>query len=139
MEPIKSFWRKLSTFLQEKTRRLTPKALKIYLALFVLIGGGVSTWTCLNAIRGVRVSKALPAFRERISTGRQAIQRDENIEAIRSSWDLIISFDRRMDSLKASQNGRAAYDSLLRARPGLFDSLRKAEMIYHEEIDSAGE
>ena len=139
MEPDKSLWRKLSTSLQEKSSRLTPNALKLCLALFVLIGGGVSTWTCLNGIRGARVSMALPSFRERIAPGRQTIQRDENIEAIRSSWDLIFSFDRRMDSLKASENGKAAYDSLLRARPGLFDSLRKAEMIYREEIDSVGE
>jgi hypothetical protein len=39
-----------------------------------------------------------------------------------------------MDSLKSDITGKSVYDSLLRARPGLMDSIRLMENYYESNV-----
>lgn len=130
-------WYKISLYFQAQSNRLTPTRLKICLGLFIAIMGGASLLTCVRSLRTAKYpDTAVLQLSGSASTNKEAIFSGASRTSMQSSFEDILSFEREMDSLRNSENGRALYDSLLRTRPGLFDSIARMERTYRGDIDS---
>ena len=119
---IQKLW---AEWMSRRTAKMSRRTLYILLALFVCGGTVYNTmiltglWKSENLNHG---TIAIPngAIRQRMVDSPIII--DQQIRSIRAAR---ASFD----SLKKTREGRAMLDSIARRRPGLLDSLRKAEDI----------
>jgi hypothetical protein len=68
---------------------------------------------------------------------KQVLQHDEVVPSVPSSqYNKIIAFLKYMDSLAGSVSGRKIYDSIIHIRPGLLDSAKLLEKLYHNQNKS---
>lgn len=61
------------------------------------------------------------------------LQHDSNIIALPRQYERVVAFRKYMDSLFASAKGRKAFDSINVIRPGLLDSAKALEKLYHKK------
>lgn len=119
--------RVLSNHLQRASGRLSPARAKTVLLVFVLLAGGASIrliWRGLTRPDPL----AAPALITKPAPASAAAPGDAVDRANAGSFrEGIRVFRRQMDSLRNDPVGRWSYDSLRRARPGLFDSLDRVE------------
>ena len=115
--------------------KMTPRKLKAGLVVFCIAGGGFSIYLVAKAIAHP-VKNAGPFNGEQLVVPRQYDHGGE--EAIRPGAYVdeqmmkeIERFKLYMDSLK--QTGNHIYDSIGQARPGLMDSVRMLEEVYHSQ------
>jgi hypothetical protein len=59
------------------------------------------------------------------------VQHDSICVAAPKQYDKVVAFRKYMDSLNATAKGRKIYDSINLARPGLLDSAKVLEKLYH--------
>jgi hypothetical protein len=126
-----SIQRRLADFVTNKCRRLSKRQSQWMLALFCVLFGGLSIRAFVKAFQPATLSKSLrptpisiPPFN--VETGA------EQKESVVTPEDLlkIHRFRVYMDSLSNSENGCPLYDSILKARPNLLDSIRQIEQLY---------
>jgi hypothetical protein len=120
----------INRILQRQTNRLSPRQLKVGVLLFVLLAGSGSAWVLVGGLEHSSSPINVPPPRGPTEQSWQQPVALPDDAAIRVSIDRIEAFHRRMDSLKNDPEGRILYDSLLRARPGLFDSIGRVERTY---------
>lgn len=129
--------RRAADYLNAKAENLSRKQLITSFTCFVLLFGGSAVAVIWQAFHRpattVRVkSIAVPdhvLIPEQESPKERALTRTE----IRH----IKSFRRYLDSLQQSDNGKAVYDSIVRHRPGLLDSLSFIEEVYNEQLKTS--
>ena len=122
--------RRIDQFLQSRTRALSSRQLKACVLAFVLIAGSISAWVLFKGLAHPSAEIYVPPPRGPSGEAwRQSIVPSDD-PAVRASIGRIEAFCRRTDSLKNDPDGRILYDSLLKARPGLFDSIGKVEKMY---------
>ncbi|WP_205514344.1 hypothetical protein [Longitalea arenae] len=126
--------KKLAGYLNYKTEGLSVTAKKLFLLAVCLVFGGMSLYLVVKPFW--HPSKPDSSLKpQAISVPEHANKTgDENLhprmlvteEDMKEVWN----FKRYMDSLKSSVNGKSLYDSILRARPGLMDTVGMLEELY---------
>jgi hypothetical protein len=116
---------RVSSWLQRKTMILPPARLKIYCVGLFMVFAGWNGWIVFQALQ--QPPPSLIARQLKLSRPTRP-----NIlpPADPSALVGIQRFRSWLDSLQADTVGRRIYDSILRQRPGLLDSLRQFEKSY---------
>jgi hypothetical protein len=113
---------RISGWLQRKTMTFSPVRLKLYAVLFLLLFGTWNGWIIYHALQQPRSpipTRQVSLSRPTIPTIRAPVDP--------SSLAGIEQFQSWLDSLQKDSAGQRIYDTILRQRPGLLDSLRKLE------------
>jgi hypothetical protein len=115
--------------MDSRVNSLSIKAKQLCLLAFCLGFGGFSIYAFIGAYKGnrktIRPSQvSVPKYYDRTGTEvREPPITEGNIKRINQ-------FKKYMDSLIDSENGQAIYDSILKARPNLMDSILEVEILY---------
>jgi hypothetical protein len=125
--------------LNRRTQDLSRKGKLILLLVFCICFGGASLYIMIEGLHSPASSFELS--KSKFITIPKHIDRtgdpSPRIKAFITPGDIkkIESFRRYMDSLQTTRQGLLIHDSIIRARPGLMDSLIEVERLYG--IDSA--
>jgi hypothetical protein len=121
VSPVRQEWlerervlrRRISAWLAARARRLSPVRLRWMCFAFVLLAGLWYTWLLVEGLRGTSASPGVDSIRMVTPLGR--------------AWRLgpRESLRRVLDSVQADPVLSRRWDSLLRVRPGLGDSVRR--------------
>ena len=126
---------RFASFMSARTINLNKKAKQFYLIIFCLVFGGLSLYAFIGAFSSSeRAGKSIkpdqvsvPKYYDRTSTEiKVPTVSDKEIKRIDR-------FKKYMDSLNHSVKGKAKYDSILKARPGLMDSIKAIEQFYYSQ------
>ncbi|MBN8880657.1 MAG: hypothetical protein J0I32_24160 [Sphingobacteriales bacterium] len=126
---------KFAAVMNNQTKNIPSKKMKILLLVFCLIGGGFSLYLTLEAI--LKPDREQPAFKiDPVSvpkhydrSGDEELRSDHYID--NETYQQIQAFEQYMDSLQRTPTGVQTRDSILQARPGLMDSVRMLKEIYN--------
>lgn len=131
---INGVQRKFGTVLNDKTSNLSQRGKVILFICFSLLFGGSSVYLI---IKGITTSveayknptpRAITVPRHYDKTGMPEVRNPSVVSP--AEIKRIRYFRRYMDSLASSQQGALLYDSIIRARPGLLDSVSQVERMY---------
>lgn len=121
-----------ATFMQHQTEKLSSKAKKFLLVMFLVLSGGCSLYLIVESLISHKnksfsiVPIKVPEHMDKAG--------DENTEATvivsEAEYERIHRFKLYMDSLAKSPSGKRFYDSILFRRPGLMDSIMIMEEMY---------
>lgn len=134
MQRIADKWfrykKRIALFLQRKSESLSDRGKKLSLFLFCLLFGGGSIAITFEALRKDS-AKAVPvriAKTPMPKAGRQEVGRDSLIT--KKEFENIQGYKAYILGLHNTKEGQRIYDSLISARPKLFDSIQAFEKIY---------
>lgn len=124
-----------AAFMQRRMERLSGKGKLIALLLFCLIAGSLSIYLIASSLIGKPfVSISVSHIKTPLHTNRSG---DENtrsgIVVSKQEYQRIERFRHYMDSLARSPSGRPLYDSILKQRRGLMDSVAFIENLYQSQ------
>ena len=126
---------RFAVVMDSRINSLSIKAKQFCLLAFCLGFGGFSIYAFIGVYKGnhktMKPSQvSVPKYYDRTGTEvREPPITEGNIKRINQ-------FKKYMDSLIKSENGQAIYDSILKARPNLMDSILEVEMLYEYKIDN---
>ncbi|WP_157558145.1 hypothetical protein [Niabella aurantiaca] len=126
--------RKAADYLNQKTATLSRRQAVTGLIIFCLMFGGSSAftiWHSLSSPGSAIKIQSMSVSRHSMTPVNDARMR---VELTSSEMESIRLFRRYLDSLQLTRSGRMIYDSIVRVRPGLFDSLAFIEQAYHEQL-----
>jgi hypothetical protein len=116
------------------TNQLSTGAKRFWLVIFCLVFGGFSIYAFIGAFRNNENSSRSikPA---QVSFPKYYHQQELHKVPTVSKNDMlrIDRFKKYMDSLQRSKNGKGIYDSIIKARPGLMDSIKVIEQLYYSQ------
>ncbi len=129
---------KFSDFMNEQTKNISPKGLKMIVIVFCVFGGGFSIYLIAEAIwktdkaqQGLKIEKVnFPKYYD--NNNDAELQSDQYVD--QETYQRILFFESYMDSLMQTESGRKIHDSILLARPGLPDSIAMLKEIYQSQI-----
>ena len=126
---IQSKW---AAYMQRKSEQLSSHGKKYLLVLFCFLAGGASIYTIAdNLSSSKKKAFTIPALSIPVHIGKAGEERKyPTIIITKAQIDKIRRFQRYMDSLDQSTDGKRLRDSILLFRPGLMDSLRFIENLY---------
>lgn len=119
----------------ERTEHLSNKTLHCLLLVFIVLAGGYSIHLIGQSFSGHQTN----AFSVTpIKKPKHVLQSRDDVSlpymiVRETNYQRIIQFRRYMDSLARSPTGKAMHDNILLSRPGLQDSIRLIEKIYHSQ------
>lgn len=122
-------------FMDGRINKLSNQSKQICLVVFCLVFGGFSIYAFVGAFRNSE-SSAKRLKPDQVAVPKYYDRTDSEInEASVSERDImrINRFKKYMDSLKRSATGKQVYDSILRTRPGLMDSIQVIEQLYYSQ------
>jgi|SRR6218665_1153422 len=124
--------------MQSIAERIPVKKRKWMVILFILIGGGYSFYLIASSLsgshhQGLKIT-SIKTPKYITNAGDSLIQSAGLIPE--SEYKKIKQFKNYMDSLNKSVAGKRIADSIMKARPGLLDSVIKLEAIYHLQAKS---
>lgn len=123
---------RFADFLNSKTKTLNIKIKRLWLAVFCILFGGFSIYAFIGAFEGnekeIRFSEvSVPKYYDQTGAemkGPKVSEKDITI---------INRFDKYMDSLHRAPGGKVVYDSILKTRRGLMDSIQAIKQIYYSQ------
>lgn len=125
---IRSAW---AAWMTRRTAGFTRSTWRILLSLFVALFGGYSVYLAVN---GFTARQAKSISITPIKIPRHATETDQAPivapQVPAGEYERIKRFRIYMDSLARSPTGKATYDSIIKHRPGLMDSVRFIENQY---------
>ena len=125
---------RFASFMNTLTNQLSARAKRFWLAIFCLVFGGFSIYAFIGAFRSdEHPSRSVkPA---QLSVPKYYDQKEINNDPVVTESDMmrIGSFKKYMDSLQRSVKGKVIHDSILKARPGLMDSIQLIEQLYYSQ------
>ena len=124
-----------ATFMQKQTERLSGNGKLIVLSLFCLVAGSLSIYLIATSLMGYpAVSIKISSIKAPLYSAR-SVDHDTKSSIIitREEYQRIEHFRHYMDSLATSSSGKPIYDSILKQRPGLMDSVAFIENIYQSQ------
>ena len=123
---------KFALFMDRKVNRLSVRSKKFGLMVFV----GLSVLICVSILietfTGSHKASSLKIghiHKQSMSNGEVRV----SSSIPESQYKRIVAFHYYMDSLSFSASGRKVYDSITRCRPGLLDSAKQLENLYHSQ------
>lgn len=121
--------------MQRRSERFSATGKLVLLSLFCLSASSISIYLVASSLSG-KTGKVIsvPAIKTPAYTARAG---DENTRSTvlisREEYQRIEHFRRYMDSISQSLTGKFIYDSIVRQRPGLMDSLAIIEKMYQSQ------
>ena len=125
---------RFASFMSGRINSLSNRSKHIALAIFCLMFGGFSIYAFVGAFRDRNVGKTIKP--DQVAVPKYYDRTDAEVaEPSVSERDImrINRFKKYIDSLSKSPTGRQVYDSILKARPGLMDSIKVIEQIYYSQ------
>jgi len=139
-------WLKMGTWLEKRQRLLagrlnqraqgwSRRSIKIGLVIFCILYSSISIYTMF--IRST--AEAGPVHVDPINVPEHAVIPSESqsgAEMLLSAdgYQRLLSFNRYMDSLQQSPEGREVYQNIIQERPGLRDSVRYIISLYQKQV-----
>ena len=123
---------RFSDFMSSKTNTLSIKEKWFWLAVYCVAFGGLSIYVFIGTFGGnKKVLEPSPVSFPKYydQTGIEIKEPHVSEKDIKR----INGFRKHMDSLRLSPAGKITYDSILKTRPGLMDSIRAIEQIYYSQ------
>jgi hypothetical protein len=127
---------KCANWLERKTAHLSRKSWIIILFCFTVFTGGCSIYLIVNSLWG-NTTKSITVTPISKPTNAVPFENETiklNVIINTTEFEKIVRFRRYMDSLGRSPTGKKRYDSILRFRPGLLDSITIVEQYYHSQF-----
>ena len=119
-------------FMSSKTNRLSIKAKWFWLAVYCVAFSGFSIYVVIGTSGGnKKVLEPSPVSFPKYydQTGIEIKEPHVSEKVIQR----INRFKKYMDRLHQSQEGKRVYDSILKTRPGIMDSIKAIEEIYYSQ------
>lgn len=144
MHPIWQRWaasidkrqQKCAAYLNHKAEKYSRRCKQICLALFCLFAGGSSINIAIRAFENpsgkVMIEKM--SFPKYVRGGDSISTFDPVPVLTEKQYRNIQRFKKYMDSLQTSKAGKIKFDSIMKARPGLMDSVDFIEQVYRKEV-----
>ena len=125
-----------AAFMQKQTERFSRNGKLIALFLFCLIAGSMSIYLMAASLMEYRdVPIKILSIKAPLQSGRSAGDNyRSSIVITKQEYQRIEHFRHYMDSLSRTLSGKRVYDSILKQRPGLMDSIAFIENIYQSQI-----
>jgi hypothetical protein len=125
---------KWACFMDRRVNRLSVRSKKFGLMVFV----GLSVLTCVRILIQTFTSPpSVNSFKVgSVRNGKHSTSTgEENISSRipEQQYKRIVAFHHYMDSLHGSAQGRRVRDSIISCRPGLLDSAKFLEKLYHSQ------
>lgn len=127
--------RQCAGYLNRKTEKYNKRSKQIVLAAFCLLFGSSSIYIIVRAIESpsgkITIEKmSFPKY----ATGSDTTSGFQPIPVLtEKQHQRIQRFKKYMDSLQTTKAGQIKYDSIIKARPGLMDSIDFIEQVYREQ------
>ena len=124
-----------ASLMSERVKNLSSHSKQICLAVFCLMFGGLSIYVFVGAFQDSKNSGKTIKL-DQVAVPKYYDQIDSEIakpSVVEGDVIRINRFKKYMDSLRHSVKGRLVYDSILKARPGLMDSITVIEEIYYSQ------
>jgi hypothetical protein len=125
---------KFAQFMNKNSSAVSTKRMKAFLVIFCLISGSFSLYFVGKGLFNRENETTIildkvhtPKYYDKV--GDDMISSETYIDE--ETWSKVQLFRNYMDSLKT--NGSNSYDSMVKARPGLMDSVRAIEDIYYSQ------
>lgn len=121
----------LAHYLQCKTSRITKRKMKLLLVLFIVLFGGASIAVIICSFTIIHTHPSIPS----ITMPKYALTPAPKLKIMDSlityhEYARINQFKHYLEQLQQDMIGSKIYDSLLRARPHLLDSIHQVDSIY---------
>lgn len=130
----KSFKERIATYLQRKSEMLSGQTKRYSLIFFCLLFGGSSIAIIIHSAttKGQQVSIT------KISKPAQSMQNEKiylqgDSAITKSEYERVEQFKSYLFQLKTDSSGGKKFDSIMRARPQLMDSINLFEKIYSQQ------
>lgn len=129
-DSFKGKLRKWAGYLTDRTNRYSVRTLKIGLVTVCVLAGAGYVNIAINAFSKPAALRPI----DKVSIPKHVIldegEKAGPVQQVNPvSGHNIRRFNYYMDSLQKTVEGKRIYDSILRVRPGLLDSIRKVEMM----------
>ncbi|TRW22016.1 hypothetical protein FMM05_18850 [Flavobacterium zepuense] len=137
-EKLTAIYNKLQSgwagWMSQRTSDLSKRDWVISLACFVLLMGGYSTYLVISGFTGTSavISNNVSNIRKPAYTGQMDEPQNTGAPPSDAGHARIVGFRKYMDSLQADPSGKRIYDSIIKKRPGLMDSLVQVENYYQQ-------
>ena len=123
---------RFAAFMSSKTNTLSIKAKWFWLGIYCVVFGGFSVYAFMGTFgenkKALEPSPvSFPKYYDQT-----AIEIKEPYVS-KKDIERISRFRQFIDSLRRSPEGKIVYDSILKTRPGLMDSVRAIEQIYYSQ------
>lgn len=117
-------------FMSQRTAKISSSGLKACLAIFFLSGSSFSIYIVVSAFTKRSSSKAIHIDRLSVPKYYNNESDERSLQITKQEFEEVQLFKKYMDSLSQSNSGRHEYDSIIKVRPGLMDSVKELEKIY---------
>lgn len=125
---------KFASFMNARTNQLSVRAKRFWLVVFCLVFGGFSIHAFIGAFRSnENSSRSIKPAQVSVPKYYDQKEIDKDPFATENDMVRIGQFKKYMDSLQGSVKGKAVHDSILKARPGLMDSIQLIEQLYYSQ------
>lgn len=121
--------RRISDWLNKKCEHFSTRQLTVGLVIFCIVFGCSIFFTIWNSLESYGAKQASI----KMAIPKHVIIKDSTAPGI-SEMVILQKIRRQLDSLKKSENGSQALDSLKKIRPGLLDSLKVMQQIYQSKF-----
>ena len=119
---------RFAVFMGLKTSTMSTNAKWLWLLVFCLVFGGFSISALFGTFR--QNQKAMKPSQLSVPKHERIVPEVYEEPVTEKDIERINGFKKYLDSMRLSSNGKIWYDSILRTRPGLMDSIRTIEEIY---------
>ena len=118
---------KFAKFMNQKTKNMSMKKVKVLLIVFTLVLGGYCVYLIVTAFERNNNGKF---HVDKITVPKHAMEDDEQatVTVSENDYNKILLFKKHMDSLH--KFNRKSFDSIMVFRPGLMDSIKFLEREY---------
>lgn len=120
--------RQISDWLNKKCEHFSPRQLTVGLVIFCMVFGFSIFFTIWNSLESYGAKR----MSMQMTIPKHVIVKDSSYSGI-SEMIILQKIHRQLDSLRTSENGPQALDSLKKFRPGLLDSLKVMQQIYQSK------
>ena len=124
-----------ASFLDRKVNCLSNRDRKIGFVIFCVFTACLSFYYIATAITGTD-KNAMIIQSGKIKTPKYYDQTGETKTELlisQNDYQSVELFEKYMDSVQQNKTGKAMYDSILHARPGLMDSVKMLEYIFQQQ------
>lgn len=129
-----AFKERMANYLQQKSELVSVTTKKYGLLFFCLVFGGISIAIIFHSVMADEQFKIVT----KISNPKNLIQEQKNFTQTDSSvtkqeFNKVENFKNYLFQLRADSSGRKKFDSILKERPGLMDSINLFEKMYLQQ------
>ena len=138
-EKIGDYGRQFAEGMNAKTSHWSRLKWKVCLLIFCVISSGLTVYSVFTSIRDYKPKTTLnmtPIRGPKYATGSNDLTQGSSTTISDAEYVKLRMFDNYIDSLRNNTATRASYDSIIKYRSGLLDSIRIIERMYLAQRNS---